>query len=495
MPRQFNKPQLSPIADAATRSAIRPIVDWALDIDRFLGMNFSRSPNGGTTIIQPTGGGAFDYDLLTNIPWTNEGSDTVRLTVSSKNVGIGTSTPGAKLGVIGSVVATVVGLFKAAAGQTAAILQMLNSNGRNAATFDFRGGLSLGNSTDISVPAFIRMGYQTTDFGIADGATKAILTWGSTNSNLGPPTCTADEVGCVGARIYTYKDANGFLDNGYGQDSSEAWVLVSDSSVPYTIYTGYMSGTNRVRATWSGTGNMDNRGRIWIRKYLGAGPATPELRLEETSAGNNYTGFKAPAAITSDNIYTMPAAFPAAASLWSISSAGVISAVAQVPTRRVFIPSADWVQANGTSMAAGMVGTYPNMYQGFQFVDAPGVGPQGILYQWRVPKDWASGTVTAKIVYRMINVGFGINSFFVMRLRTLAYAVGASPVGAATTVTTAIVNPLTYVNVFESSLGAITVAADNIVRIVIDRDTTDGSDDSTDTVNVIGVELNYTPLY
>jgi hypothetical protein len=150
-----------------------------------------------------------------------------------------------------------------------------------------------------------------------------------------------------------------------------------------------------------------------------------------------------------------------------------------------------WVLANGTVISATVLGTYPDVYQGYQFVDAPPVAPQGVLYQWKMPKQWASGTVEAKMLYRMIAVGLGANSQFEFRLRTLSYSPGASPVGAATTVTTIVAHPGEYANTHEQSLGTFTATADQMVRIVLDRNTA-GTDDTTDSVNVIGVALEYT---
>ena len=51
-----------------------------------------------------------------------------------------------------------------------------------------------------------------------------------------------------------------------------------------------------------------------------------ELRfLEDTDNGSHYTGFKAPAAVTSNAVYTLPAAFPGSDSVLQSNASGVLS--------------------------------------------------------------------------------------------------------------------------------------------------------------------------
>ena len=160
-------------------------------------------------------------------------------------------------------------------------------------------------------------------------------------------------------------------------------------------------------------------------------------------------------------------------------------------TRRVIFRPADFVQVNGTSMAFTFRGTYPNQYSGMQFIDNPAAKPQGVQTLWQVPKDWASGTLEFFILYRLILVGLGVDTIYTMRLRTLAYSAGSSPETAATTVTNDIAHVGEYANTHEVSIGTVTVSADQYVRIVVDRETV-ATDDTTDTVDVIAVAVEYT---
>jgi hypothetical protein len=97
-------------------------------------------------------------------------------------------------------------------------------------------------------------------------------------------------------------------DSAYGQSVSEAWVLVGPDLIPYVFYTGrHGAGLPYKRWEVDGFGVQSNYGRIVIRKNT-VGSTTPELRLEETGAGSNYTALRAAAAITSDHTYVFPAA-------------------------------------------------------------------------------------------------------------------------------------------------------------------------------------------
>jgi len=62
----------------------------------------------------------------------------------------------------------------------------------------------------------------------------------------------------------------------------------------------------------------------------GSAPTTDfDIRIYETGPGNEYTGFKAPAAISSSHIYTLPAALPASSKVLQSTDAGVLTWVEQ----------------------------------------------------------------------------------------------------------------------------------------------------------------------
>lgn len=243
--------------------------------------------------------------ISTAAGWTDAGT-VVHLTTSTDQVGIGTTTPNARLNVTNTNAANVIVLqLTGAAAQTAALIQASNSNARNQMSL-IGATLNLGNATDTSVSAVITFGQNNASFG---GPIHTKLNFGENNNNLSDPNTTADQVGVAGARLYAYKDSTGVFDSAYGQSFTEAWVLAGPNSVPYVFYTGQHGvGLPYKRVEWSGTGDQQNYGRIAIRKSTGAGGSTPELRLEETGAGANFTALRAAASITTDNTYVFPAA-------------------------------------------------------------------------------------------------------------------------------------------------------------------------------------------
>lgn len=238
--------------------------------------------------------------LATAGGWTDDGT-IVRLTTSTDQVGIGTATPVACLGIVnGNNVADVIVKVTAKASQSGDVLQLLNSSARVLAKFASTGALTLGNGTDASVNAFIYMAGFNPLVG-ASGSTRGVITWGDNSSAIGPPLCTADQIGCIGARFYTYKDSTGQYDGAYGQDGTDSWVLVGDESITYSLWTGGLPGviTPFLRGQWAGNGDYTNYGLIHVRKSISAGTkGIPQLRLEETAAGTGYTSIRSPAVVT-----------------------------------------------------------------------------------------------------------------------------------------------------------------------------------------------------
>lgn len=228
--------------------------------------------------------------------WTDAGT-VVHPTTSTDDVGIGSVTPGARVGIFNTVTTKISLLIKAVAAMTAAVFQIQNSSGRPLLSM-IDGVIYLGNSTDTTPTSGILF---RESLGITAATIRQLISWGDSPNSIGPPSNTADQIGCVGARIYTYKDSGGTYDSGYGQDAVDAWVLVSDESITYSIFTGVMGGTAFLRSQWAGNGDLTNYGLIHVRKSTGAvTKGVPSLRLEETGAGTEYVSLRAPASVTAN---------------------------------------------------------------------------------------------------------------------------------------------------------------------------------------------------
>lgn len=342
--RPFKRMVLSPIQDPAVQSALRGVNPFLEDISRLVGANFTKGgTNGGGSIIVPVS----SLPVHTHEDAT-QGGNTLGYPTKTMNalgdwlfggrIAMGSPTPSGRLYVLNSAaVSEVLATLQAAVGQTGDVLRMLNSSGRVLAKFDKQGTLTIGNPTDVTVPSIIYMGGF--DPAIAfSGVSKAIISWGDNSQSVGPPVCTTDYIGCNGARLYTYKDVFGQFDNGYGQDGLDAWVLVSDESVTYSIFTGGVPGfvTPFLRAQWDGNGDMRNFGVLSIIKNQGAvTPTSPELRLFQASGfggtAGKYIALAAPSSVTATYHLTLPAAAPTTTSTVRVTSAGVVSFVDTPP--------------------------------------------------------------------------------------------------------------------------------------------------------------------
>ena len=236
--------------------------------------------------------------------WIDSGT-IVSLITNTDQVGIGSATPGACLGIINiNGVGDVVVKITAKASQTAAMIQMLASTGRARATFDKQGSLFIGNGDvsglDTAIPCIIGMGSSSLA-GSISGPTNAYITWMDNNAALSDPSCTTTMVPCAGARMVLYKDAAGTYDTIYGQSLTASWFMVSDETILYEFWTGVVGGTSFYRCVWAGNGDLTNYGKIRSRKNLGAASkGVPGIELEETGAGVHFAAVRAPAVLLAD---------------------------------------------------------------------------------------------------------------------------------------------------------------------------------------------------
>lgn len=422
--------------------------------------------------------------------WTDDGT-VVRLTTSTDQVGIGTASPGASLGIVNvNATADVVLKVTGKLAQTGKMVGLFNSVGQPLANLNATGSLFLGNINATTTPVILALGADV-NVGGQFFPDNCIVTWGDNNSALSPPSNTADMIGPKGARFYTYKDSTGVYDSGYGQDGADAWVLVSDETITYSIFTGVMGGTAFLRGQWDGNGDYRNYGLVHVKKSTGAvTKGVPQLRLEETGAGTNYTGFKAPAAITTDHTYTLPSGVPSVSSLWTVSSAGVLAAVS-IPTRRVWIDAEAWTGFNGS--VVGGTGAPPDVYGAHLLIDGSDTNNLGTTVE--VPDNWLSGVITVKCHW---TTSAAAAQNWVPHFYYLERVDGDSMVAAGTHIT----GPTTSANFAANILKITTVgtftpgAAGRLLRLVVNRlAVSDANDTYTDDINFIGVELSFVPSY
>lgn len=280
-------------ASAGDMSALTPTQATAL-LDVFTTALKGLVPSGGsaTTFLR----GDATWQLLTDSGWTDDGA-TVRLTTSTNQVGIGTVTPSASLAVV-NVNATTDIVFKVVGklAQTGSLVSVQNSTARNLFSVGSTGSIQIGNGTDTG-NTIVNIGADA-----VGGPTISSIMWKDNFAALGAPVLTADYVGCVGARLYAYKDVTGQYDAAYGQ-GADAWVLISDEAIEYNFYTGVLpAGTaSFLRCTWAGNGDYTNYGFIHARKSLSAvTKGVPGIRLEETGTGIHYIAVQAPAVVTAN---------------------------------------------------------------------------------------------------------------------------------------------------------------------------------------------------
>lgn len=246
--------------------------------------------------------------------WT-DGGTTVYVTTTTDDVSIGTSaSPGARLGIFNTVTTKISLLIQAVASQTAATLRIITSAGLPGLRHTISATLSkliIGDAETptVAMSAMIAFDYSAGAGG--GGPTHAIVTWGDNVQCLSAPGNTADELGVAGARFYPFKDTIGTgpnYDTCYGQDQLDAWVLISDETITYSIWSGRSpSVTPWLRAQWNGVGDLTNYGLVHIRKNLTpasstVAASTPQLRLEETGSGTQVVSLRAPAAVTADRV-------------------------------------------------------------------------------------------------------------------------------------------------------------------------------------------------
>lgn len=161
-----------------------------------------------------------------------------------------------------------------------------------------------------------------------------------------------------------------------------------------------------------------------------------------------------------------------------------------IPTRRIWIPAIDW--ATGVVGGIGGRGTDPDVYYSHTFPDLLDIYIDATV---EVPDNWISGTITAKAHWTTA-VQLALN--WVPHFYYLERVDGDDMTAAGTHIT----GPTTSANFAPDILKITTIgtftpgAAGRLLRLTFARlGLTDANDTYTDEINLIGVELSYTPSY
>jgi len=257
---------------------------------------FLRQVGNGTISALPAWDTLVSGDLpSTVLGWTDSGT-IVSLTTITDQVGIGTATPGANLGVTNANAASAINvLLKGAASQTGDMLRITDS--ANVTRFAFQTP-----TTETALKLTMPSGGKTKLMLIPGAAgEQAYIDFGNT-FDFGPPLGTSNGLPPVGTRFNTFWDpSNPQLCDAYGQDSASCWVLI-DIASDYILTTGDTTSASRDRARWNPNGDLTNFGKIRSRKFTvgttGLTAGVPGIELEETGAGTGVILVRAPAVVT-----------------------------------------------------------------------------------------------------------------------------------------------------------------------------------------------------
>lgn len=227
--------------------------------------------------------------------WTDDGT-IVRLTTSTDQVGIGTATPGASLGILNAGATTDIVLkVTGKAAQTGDLIRLVDSSAVTRVQFQ-----APATSTDIRI-TMPTSGKARLFFTPGGSGEQAYIDFGAT-FDFGPPLGTSTGVPCPGTRFNTYWDASNpqFCD-AYGQDGATCWVLI-DIASDYMLTTGDTTSASRTRFMSAPNGDQTNFGKIRSRKFTvgttGLVAGVPGIELEETGAGTGVIIVRAPAVVT-----------------------------------------------------------------------------------------------------------------------------------------------------------------------------------------------------
>ena len=158
-------------------------------------------------------------------------------------------------------------------------------------------------------------------------------------------------------------------------------------------------------------------------------------------------------------------------------------------TRRVFLPAHLFGQSNGTGMSLTFVGTYPDRYEEWPFITAPGAEPQGIYAAFQIPQDYVSGG-TWKVVYTQSSTDVNL---WRAEVNVLGRVAGESAEAASETIAVSITPGGVAATTQVDQIGAGgTFAAGDWVRCNFERDSAHGDDTNPDIIRFIALYFEYT---
>lgn len=232
--------------------------------------------------------------ISTAAGWTDDGT-VVRLTTSTDQVGIGTASPGASLGLVNvNATSDVVLKVTGKASQTGDLIRLVDSGSVTRIAMQ---APATSTALILTMPTSGKSILQFTPGGSAE---QAYIDFGNT-FDFGPPLGTNTGVPPPGTRFNTFWDpADPQFCDAYGQNSTDCWVLI-DTASTYGFYTPDTTSASRTRALWQPNGDFANFGKIRSRKFTvgttGLAAGIPGIELEETGSGTDVIAIRAPSAV------------------------------------------------------------------------------------------------------------------------------------------------------------------------------------------------------
>lgn len=164
-----------------------------------------------------------------------------------------------------------------------------------------------------------------------------------------------------------------------------------------------------------------------------------------------------------------------------------------IPTLRdVWIPAVLWSNVSTIAAVYVQVGTDPDVYEAWQ-MDA--LGDYTLIHSMTVPPDWRNGTISAKVWW--CNSGASAAGNWRPSFRAIERVDGDVLTAAGTEVVVSAATTVAQDVLKETTIGSFTVnSVRRVVRLAMRRRAlADASDNSNAVINVLGVQLTYTPFY
>ena len=161
-------------------------------------------------------------------------------------------------------------------------------------------------------------------------------------------------------------------------------------------------------------------------------------------------------------------------------------------TRNMWLPAFKWANVSAIAPVYVQVGADPDTYDAWQM---DSIGDYTLIHSIVLPADWRTGLITAKVHW--CNNGAAVVNNWVPYLRFLERVDGDSLTAAGANITAAVSTNFAANILKISTIGTFNVNAVNrLNRLSFRRRALgDAADNSSATINMLGVMLEYTPLY